>query len=228
MNTTQRFTRWWQQYVRGVFKTPQDLVQAARAETPDKAQSSDRWLSIPEEDLDFLAPARLQAPSVFTQEMYLKQGHKADWTYVPAPLQKWAALTIEYARRRQIPLYVHCALRDEIEQERVYTLGHSRVKYPNSAHNIGEAVDIVHSLHHWDMTRKEWDLIHYIGRKAQTRINSGVPKAEQLQLDWGGDWHKPWDPAHWQITGYYSRLRPLPPNPLGPKRATPRHILAHA
>ena len=102
-------------------------------------------------------------------------------------------------------------------------LGRSRTHWPNSAHNIGEAVDIVHGVFHWDMTPQEWAMIATLGRLCLDRFNAGRPKDAQLRLTWGGDWRSPWDPAHWEIRDYRQRSRMVQMGE--PVRRTPRGIL---
>lgn len=221
MKPGQRMTRWWQKYVLGRFRSPQDLLRAARSENPG-AQASDRFFGLPDDD-GWLAPVRLKA-DVFTSAMYLGQCDRADWQFTDLRLQRWAALFIEMARRRGIPLYVHCAFRSEEEQRKVNHAGNSKAAYPRSPHNIGEAVDVVHSVFHWDLTRQEWHLLHVLGRLALDRLNADLPAASKLKLAWGGDFKSLWDPAHWEISDYRARIRRLPVGP--PVRYTPRAILA--
>lgn len=223
MKPGQVLTGWWQQYVAGRLKTPQDIYHAARNENPDAARSSDRFFGIPA-DVNWDAPKRLSAPSVFLSETYLRQGHKADWQSVDARLMRWAALFVEYARKRDVPLYIHCAYRGEAEQERVNAAGRSNAHYPCSAHNIGEAVDIVHSVFYWDMSPQEWRMLHVLGLRALDRVNSTLTNDQKLDLTWGGDFKRLYDPAHWEIADYRSRLRRL--READPVRYTPRAILA--
>lgn len=224
MKPGQLLRTWWQQYVLGRFKTPQEIYAAAKAENPDPAQASDRFLSIPDDGPVWDAPKRLMAPGIFTGDMYLRQCERADWLHCDPRLMRWAALFIEYARKRGIPLYVHCALRSEAEQAKVNAAGNSRALYPRSAHNIGESVDIVHSVFHWDLTKQEWKLLHVLGLRALDRINATLKKDDKLQLTWGGDFKSLYDPAHWEVTDYRNRIQRLPAGP--PVRCTPRGILA--
>ena len=222
MKPGQTLYRWWQEYVLGRLSTPQDLYRAALFENPDPARASDRFFGGLAEVAHWEAPWRLLAPVFMKSEAFLRQGGRADWQHCDARLMRWAALFQEYARKRQIPLYVHTAFRSEAEQAKVGAGGHSKVTFPNSAHNIGEAVDVVHSVFHWDLTRAEWSMLHTLGLLALDRVNADLPKALKLRLVWGGDW-KFYDPAHWEIQDYRTRTRRLP---LGePVRLMPRAIL---
>lgn len=224
MTPGQSVRRWWQLYVLGRLTTPQDLYQAALAESPDDALSSDRFFGVPP-DVDLWdAPRRLSAPSQFTSKRYLLQGDRADWQHCDPRLMRWAALFVEYARKRGIPLFVHSAFRTKAEQAALVARGVSRAAYPRSPHNLGEAVDIVHSVFAWDMSPQEWALLHVLGLLALDRINAMLPKDRKLNLTWGGSFKGLYDPAHWEITDFRLRIREV--SPLAPLRLTPRAILA--
>lgn len=215
---------WWQRYAAGRLRTPQAIVAASRAEMRDAAVSSDRFFGLPVDSPHWDAPERLKAPSFFLSNAFLLQQDRADWQNADPRLMHWAALYVELARRRSIPLYVHTCYRGQREQDELRKAGRSRTAYPSSAHNIGEAVDVVHGVFHWDMTRAEWSLLHVLGCLALDRVNSDLQKDRKLSLTWGGSWRSLWDPAHWEISDYRLRSRRLPPGP--PVRYTPRHVLA--
>lgn len=216
MKFGQVIPKWWQDYVSGRLRTPQSIYRAATSETPDPAQASDRFFDIPEDGPGFQAPERLKAPSFIQSDNYIRQQERADWNHADIRLMYWSARFTEAAKKRGIPLYVHCALRGEAEQRRVYAAGNSKARYPSSAHNIGEAVDIVHGVFHWDMTRAEWDYLHTLGKLVLDRVNAELNKDQKLHLTWGGGFKSLYDPAHWEVADYRQRLRPLPDGPERP------------
>lgn len=224
MKPGQRLTRWWQEYVLGRLRTPQAIFVASRIEEPDPARFEDRFFFLPPDGPVWDIPQRLRAPAFLMSTSHLKQGERANWAHTDARLMFWAALVVEYGRKRGIPLYVHCALRSEAEQAKVNVNGYSKAAYPRSAHNIGEAVDIVHGVFHWEMTKAEWSYIHVLGKLALDRVNAQLPKDRKLHLTWGGDFKSLYDPAHWEITDYRSRIRRLPAAP--PVHLMPRRILS--
>lgn len=189
----------------------------------DGAQSAPRLDGPPLDGDVFDAPARLKVPSYFYGEGMLGQWGRADWQHVPWRLRLWSARFSELARKHQIPIYTHSAFRTEAQQEALFNAGRSKLHWPYSAHCIGEAVDIVHGQHHWELSRQEWQFLSVLGFRAVDLVNQGVPKEAQLQLEWGGSWRF-YDPAHWQIAGYQQRIRRLLPGE--PVRLTPRGILA--
>lgn len=203
--------KWWQDYLAGRLTTPQQIYAASVAEHNGPAQDPDRtFFADPlEPPVTFEAPKSLQAPSHFKTNAWLRQCERADWAHVDPRLAVWSAMLIHMALKRGIPLYVHAALRDKATQDAYRKKGTSKVSYPNSAHNIGEAVDIVHGTLHWNLAKQEWKLIHVLGNLALDRLNAALPAARKLVLTWGGDWRF-YDPAHWEISDYRSRTAHLP------------------
>ncbi|QCS37033.1 hypothetical protein [Tortoise microvirus 43] len=109
----------------------------------------------------------------------------------PAIVQFERLLVRELAKHG-LPFYAHCVVRDKAEQQRLYIMGHTRDspvdgKWPHRAF----AVDIVHSVRHWNLTRTEWDCVGHIGKELAARRG--------LHMKWGGDFKGFWDPAHWEL-----------------------------
>lgn len=219
----QRLTEWFQNLMAGRLRTPRSIYRAALAENPDPARSSDRFFDEPSDGPLWEAPERLKAPHFILSDGHIRQWDRADWQHVDKRLMRWSAVFIELARKRGIPLYVHTALRTEAEQAKVNSQGNSKAFYPRSAHNIGEAVDIVHGVFHWTLTRQEWQLLYVLGLRALDLVNRDLKKIDQLQLTWGGTFKTLYDPAHWEIMDYRARIKRLPLGP--PERYTPRRIL---
>lgn len=214
---------WWQRLVGGRIASPQDLFRAAHSEKMVEGERYSRFLGVPRESGKFEAPRRLAAPGFFHSNTLLLQWERADWQYVDIRLCEWSARLIELARKRNIPLYVHCAFRTRSVQERAVAEGRSKAKWPRSAHNIGEAVDIVHGVFGWEMSPQEWEYIHVLGQEALRLVNEGVRKDRKLELVWGGKFRTLYDPAHWEIADYRQRMREIKEGP--PIRRTPRGML---
>lgn len=101
-------------------------------------------------------------------------------------------------RKLGVPLFAHCVMRGMAEQQRVFETGHSKAKWGNSPHNYGCAVDIVHGTLAWQMPRKSWEIIGHMGKETAASIG--------VKVEWGGDFKSLWDPAHWQLHNWRSRL----------------------
>lgn len=216
---------WWQQYVAGRLLTPRDIRTAALVEDPDPASPFERFLDDPVDGPTWDVPKRLSAPHFILSDGHMRQWDRADWQYADQRLMRWSAVLIELARKRGIPLYVHCCFRSEEEQRKVNSGGHSKAAYPRSPHNTAQAVDIVHGVYHWALTRDEWRFIHLLGLRALDLVNRDLKKADKLDLTWGGDFKSLWDPAHWEVTDYRARIERLAVGV--PIRRTPRWILRH-
>jgi len=94
---------------------------------------------------------------------------------------------------RGIPVYAHEFYRSPERQYELHRAGHSKARAGTSPHNSGLAVDIVHSVHHWNLNPDEWDLLGAIGKECARKLN--------IQVEWGGDWDF-YDPAHWQLKNW--------------------------
>nr|QJB21556.1 MAG: hypothetical protein [Microvirus sp.] len=217
---------WWQDFVGGRLRSPQEVFRAAEAEVQ---RAPERFVSgAPEDGIKWEAPERLRDKAYWLQPRYLRHGEVADWQQCDRRLMRWAAMVVEAARKRDVPLFVHCAFRTRAEQDRLNAEGFSRARWPNGAHNIGEAVDIVHGRFAWDMSPHEWMLIYKLGQECLRKLNAQLPRDHRLELEWGGDDGTKsdrfrWDPAHWEIKDYRRRIRPLEARE--PVRYMPRKLL---
>lgn len=219
---------WWGRYLAGEFKTPQELVAAAYDEMGQSMRfdiSKPSGSMIPPDTAVWDAPERLKAPAWFHNNSYLRQQERANWAWADKRLMVWAAIFQAMAQKRGIPLYVHTCLRDQREQDALVAAGNSKAKYPTSAHNIGEAVDIIHGTFHWEMSENEWKTLHVLGSLALDRLNTYLSSANKLTLEWGGNW-KFYDPAHWEIKDYRQRVRKL--QAIEPVHRTHTQVLAQA
>lgn len=213
MKPGQVLTQWWQHYVEGRLRTPQDIAAATLREIADNTE--DRFTQEPVDSGRWDAPKRLSAPHFLTSELYARQGMRADWQQVDHRLRLLAAKVCLRAKALGIPLYIHSAFRTREEQDILLQRGVTKVGYPRSAHNIGEAFDLVHGVYHWDLTQQEWLFIRHIVQDELRKMNANLPKFKRLHLNWGGDDGTPqdtfrWDPAHWEIADYRDRIRAVP------------------
>lgn len=213
MKPGQRLTRWWQEYVLGHLTTPQAIVSAARSEQPDF--SEDRFTQTPVDNAEWDTPKRLQAPGFLRTASYVAQQQRADWQQTDDRLRLLAAKVVIRAGKLGIPLYVHSAFRTKAEQDELVRRKVTKAPYPRSAHNIGEAIDLVHGVYHWDLTKREWLYLHWLVTDELRKLNANLPKSRKLAVNWGGDDGTAtdnfrWDPAHWELLDYRARIRQMP------------------
>lgn len=220
MKPGQRLTRWWQEYVLGRLRTPQDLFAASRAEDPDRVE--DRFTKVPVDNKEWDTPKRLRAEAFLTSSAYAEQQQRADWQQCDPRMRLLAARIVLRAHALGIPLYVHSAFRTKAEQDALVSRGVTKAPYPRSAHNIGEAFDLVHGIYHWDLTAREWSFLHWLGNEELRKINAKLPNDRKLHINWGGNDGTPsdtfrWDPAHWEVLDYRDRIRKM-------REAVPVHM----
>lgn len=92
---------------------------------------------------------------------------------------------------RGLPFIVHNGLRTFAEQAALLKRGVTRAGPGESPHNFGAAVDVIHDLRLWDLTKEEWAFIGLIGKEVARRRN--------IKIVWGGDFRSIYDPAHWEL-----------------------------
>lgn len=162
--------------------------------------------------------SRLQRPSHFQTDVYLRQLDRADWQHVDWRLELWASLFQLAMKRHNVPLFVHSAFRTHAEQAELFRLGRTKTKWPRAAHCQGAAVDIVHGIYAWDLSRQEWDNLRLVGQGLAERLNQRLKQEDRLPLVWGGNWDF-YDPAHWELAGWRNHVRTLESE--APQRRTP-------
>lgn len=95
-----------------------------------------------------------------------------------------------------VPMFGHCVIRSVEQQEREFAEGDSKVRF--GPHNVGCAIDLVHSVKAWSLTRLQWEVVGHVGNEVIAQAGLSI-----VSLAWGGDW-KFYDPAHWEIDGWRS------------------------
>lgn len=199
-----KIVRWLQELLRGAYKTPQQIVKAAKADAwafhDDSLVQRVLGEGPPLADAKgWRALKRLTVPQhFFTEDIYLRQSERADWQTVNPQIKYFAAKLVEVLRKQGIPFFVHSAFRTKDEQDRLVLHGRSKAAWPRAPHAQGEAVDLVHSRYAWELTRDEWAMIGKIGKELAHRLG--------LEVVWGGDWSF-YDPAHWEIRDWRQRIK---------------------
>lgn len=136
----------------------------------------------------------------FYSSYALKLHGRADWQGVHPEIRQFVFYFYTHMKKQQIPMYCHTVYRTPIEQEELYKRGFSYLT--DGPHMRSCAVNIVHQNRHWECTPAFWSYCGKIGKE--------IIKAYNLNLEWGGDWKRPYDPAHWQVKDWknYAPVKP--------------------
>lgn len=123
---------------------------------------------------------------------------RADRVGAHPEILEFERLLIKRLKKYGVPMFAHCVMRGEAEQNRVYIQGYSKSKWGQSAHNYGCAVDVIHGLKGWEIPRKSWEIIGHMGDELASQ--------KGWKIKWGGTFKVPWDPAHWELENWKNRL----------------------
>jgi hypothetical protein len=144
----------------------------------------------------------------FTSTRQLRYHERANWAGTDPHIKAFAGYLCEALREKEIPMYCHTAYRSPALQKHLKASGNSTLN--SGPHQRGAAVDIVHSLYHWRMSKDMWQYIGDLGHEIISR--------KSLPMEWGGNFKSLYDPAHWQLKEW--RQKPII-DPIIPEQITP-------
>lgn len=98
-----------------------------------------------------------------------------------------------------VPMFAHEMVRTRERQDMLFDVGASKARAGESPHQYGCAVDLIHSVMGWGMTRQQWLVIGQIGQDLIKAKGFAL-----VSLAWGGDWQF-YDPAHWEVANWRER-----------------------
>ncbi|UYD39167.1 MAG: peptidase [Wigfec virus K19_56] len=106
-----------------------------------------------------------------------------------------------------IPVFASEIVRTPQRQRQLYEQGFSKAVGAKAPHPYGCAVDLVHSVHGWNLSQKQWEFFGVLGK--ELAIQRGIA------ITWGGDWPPlkekvGWDPAHWQLKHWRQEMTGFP------------------
>lgn len=130
-------------------------------------------------------------------QKFFEQQHRADRSGADADILEFERTLVRRMRKLGVPMFAHCVMRGEDDQARAYVSGNSNAKWGESPHNYGMAVDLIHGIRAWSISRKSWEVIGHMGKEAA--------KAKGIPIVWGGDFKRLWDPAHWELANWRDR-----------------------
>ena len=93
-----------------------------------------------------------------------------------------------------VPMWAHNMVRTPAEQMAVFVQGHSQKDGRGPYAHKAWAVDIVHGTKAWNLPDESWKLIGHLGKEVAASIG--------VKVVWGGDWTRPYDPAHWELADW--------------------------
>lgn len=221
----------FQMYEQGIrwgygMEDPEMFMKALRsirkwAQSLKRQQGAKRFIDGPD-TLDFQmerydVPERLQVnhKSYFTSEYMLKQYARADWQNCDYRIQVFAARFIQEMRRNNAPFFVVWAYRTYREQRQFVRDGASKTPPPIAAHCQGCAVDIIHAVHGYNMSKEEWRFVRTVANRIADKMN--------IELVYGFDWG--WDSAHFELKDWRKIAKHSIPQK-EPIRKTPTKILS--
>lgn len=143
---------------------------------------------------DYSSALRDVTSKVFTgSERHREQQWRANRKGAHPDILDFERIFIRRMAKMSVPMFAHCVIRTDEEQDRLFKAGRSKARAGQSPHGEGYAVDIVHGLKAWDMDEKTWAILGHLGKE--------VAAANGIDIEWGGDWAF-YDPAHWQLRGW--------------------------
>lgn len=155
-------------------------------------------IRLDDENLARAIDALKQPDDFFTSTKQIKYGVRANWTGADPRIKQFYFHFYRVLRRFNFPVYAHTVFRSPEEQNSLYKAGFSTL--PDGAHQRGAAVDVVHSLYHWNLPPEGWRFLGVVGKH--------VIRQHSLPIHWGGDWQRFPDPAHWQLNDW-RELKPV-------------------
>lgn len=151
--------------------------------------------------LDVPVPGTMQAAlrqmvhrDFLASQKYQEQQWRAHREGAHPDIVEFERVFIKRMAKLGVPMFAHNMVRSFAEQEKLLADGVSKAGGGKSAHNFGLAVDIVHSIRAWNLTKPEWALVGHVGQE--------LAKSKGIELSWGGNWPSFYDPAHWELTGW--------------------------
>jgi hypothetical protein len=150
----------------------------------------------------------------FNSTYMLKLHNRANWAGTHGVIMLFTHYYLKELRKRGIPMYAHTAYRSPTLQAELRAKGVSNLS--DGPHQRGCAVDIVHAHYHWSEDEDFW---FYVGE-----IGEQIIRQKGYNMEWGGRWKRPWDPAHWQLKNWRTfprvtieEVEKRTPHTLGPK-----------
>ena len=148
----------------------------------------------PEETSLRMALAEIANRQFCQSVKYGEQQWRADRRDAYPRILEFERLLVKRLRRLDVPVFASTIWRTNADQDAAFVMGHSKARAGESPHNWGCAVDIIHGVKGWDLSRRQWAIIGHMGKELAVQ--------NSLKMTWGGDWSSLWDPAHWELSDW--------------------------
>lgn len=143
--------------------------------------------------------SELTNPEFFKTRKYREQQWRPDTKFAHPALLEFINAFQRRLAQLKVPMFAHCVWRTHSDQNQLYIEGRSNARGGESLHNIGCAVDLIHSTRGWELSDDAWKTLGYIGQELALQRGIGIR--------WGGDWdgdgdftdQRLYDPAHWEL-----------------------------
>lgn len=156
-------------------------------------------LPMPEEPETYGAALRLlEAREFLKGKRYQDQQMRARRQGAHPDILTFERAFVARFRKLGIPMFAHSIVRDPDEQNALFVRGVSLAKGDKSPHVHGLAVDLVHGTLAWNLPRACWEIIGHVGLEVASQAG--------VEVVWGGSWRRLWDPAHWELADWRSRV----------------------
>lgn len=143
------------------------------------------------------AAVSLRDPEALRRASVISRMDGFVWTHADPLIKQFAQKLQNELRSQQVPMIVSECYRSRSDQQKALAAGRSRAKPGLSPHQYGLAVDVVHAVRGWELTRKEWGIVGALGKEQARRMG--------LKVTWGGDFKSLYDPAHWELEDWKNR-----------------------
>lgn len=136
----------------------------------------------------------IQDPEFMRSEKHQAQHWRPNREGADARIRVFENRLITKLQKLKVPMYCHCMVRTVADQRAAFVQGNSKNDGSRPYPHMAWAIDVVHGVMQWDLTRESWALIGHIGKE--------VAKAESIPIVWGGDFKSIYDPAHWELKNW--------------------------
>lgn len=172
-------------------------------------ENSERPFLLPADQKTYAAALHeMRKPLFLKTPKYAEQMWRADTNGAHPAIIGFTDAMVKRMRDLQVPVFAHCIVRSPDEQDALFVQGRSKVDGKGDYPHRFAAVDIIHGVLGWNLSRKSWDMIGHIGKEVAAKLS--------IPIRWGGDWEF-YDPAHWELA-HWRTMKPEAPhfyNPAG-------------